>query len=220
MTGGGARTRVVPLAGPAGVLCVALDEPAGLAGEAPAAGTLIVCHPHPQHGGTMENKVVQTLMRAGLSLGWRVVRFNYRGVESPLGRSEGGWGDGRGELDDTLAVIAAHRPATGPWTLAGFSFGAWMAVEALGRLPADQAPQRLALVGPSTARQTVPPVPEALRPATLVVHGEEDEVVPLAATLGWARPQQLPVTVMPGVGHFFHGQLVGLKQVLIQAWRP
>lgn len=221
MSGGAAKTRVETLAGPVGGLCVALDEPQAVAdGLIPPAGTLICCHPHPQHGGTMENKVVQTLVRAGLALGWRVLRFNFRGVASPLGASAGQWAEGQGELDDTLAVIAAHRPAHGPWALAGFSFGGWMAVEAVRRLPEAEWPQRLGLIGPSTARQPVPPLPEALRAQTLVVHGEADEVVPLAATLDWARPQQLPVTVMPGVGHFFHGQLTGLKQLLIQAWRP
>lgn len=216
-----AKTRAFSLPGPAGALACALDEPLDVAeGRAAPAGTLICCHPHPQAGGTMENKVVQTFVRAGLMLGWRVLRFNYRGVSSPLGTSAGSWGEGRGELADTLALIAAQRPAQGPWALAGFSFGGWMAVEAVLGLPESAWPARLALVGPSTARQPVPALPEALRARTLVVHGEADEVVPLAATLDWARPQQIPVTVMPGVGHFFHGQLTGLKQLLVQAWRP
>lgn len=216
-----AKTRVGQRPGPAGALACAYDEPLDVAeGRAAPAGTLICCHPHPQHGGTMENKVVQTFVRAGLMLGWRVVRFNYRGVASPLGASEGAWGEGRGELDDTLAVLSAERPAQGPWALAGFSFGGWMAAEAALRLPEAHWPQHLGLIGPSTARQPVPALPEGLRARTLVVHGEADEVVPLVATLDWARPQQIPVTVMPGVGHFFHGQLTGLKQLLIQAWRP
>jgi hypothetical protein len=155
---------------------------------------------------------VITLARAFLRLGFRTVRFNFRGV----GRSEGAWDDGRGEVDDALAVIAAERDADTRFMLAGFSFGGYVAAEAAARLAADARPERLALVGPSTLEQQVPPVPAD----TVVVHGEADEVVPLAATLDWARPQALPVIVLPGVGHFFHGQLALLKTVLVRALQP
>jgi alpha/beta superfamily hydrolase len=200
-----AQTVRVTIAGPAGALECAIDLPA----VAPI-GTAVLCHPHPQHGGTMDNKVVQTMARAVLALGWRSVRFNFRGV----GASAGVWDEGRGEVDDALAVIAAQREAGQPLLLAGFSFGGFVAASALTRLEAPA--QRLVLVGPSTQRQQVPAVPAD----TVVVHGEADDVVPLAATLDWARPQSLPVIVLPGVGHFFHGQLALLKTVLVQQLLP
>ena len=196
------------VAGPAGQIECALDAPA-----AQACGVAVVCHPHPQHGGTMDNKVAQTLARAFVQIGHRAVRFNFRGV----GASQGRWDDGRGEIDDALAVIAAHRDPALPLLLAGFSFGAYVASQAAARLPDDAKPQRLVLVGPSTQKQQVAPVPAD----TIVIHGEVDEVVPLAATLDWARPQALPVIVFPGVGHFFHGQLALLRNVLVrQLQRP
>ena len=197
------------LPGPAGAIECAIDAPLGDAAGA-VLGVAVVCHPHPQHGGTLDNTVVQTLARAFVQIGWRCVRFNFRGV----GASEGVWDDGRGEVDDALAVIAAqkldgHAPAL---LLAGFSFGGYVAAQAASRLPEAERPRRLVLVGPSTQKQTVPPVPAD----TVVIHGETDDVVPLAATLDWARPQALPVIVFPGVGHFFHGQLGLLKRVVLQ----
>lgn len=198
------RTRIP---GPAGDIECAVDEPAG----APR-GVAVVCHPHPQHGGTLDNKVAQTLARAFVQLGWRSVRFNFRGV----GASAGVWDEGVGEVDDALAVIEAHRDPALPFMLAGFSFGAYVAAQAAVRLPDETKPQRLVLVGPSTERQQMAPVPAG----TLVIHGESDDVVPLAATLAWARPQNLPVIVFPGVGHFFHGQLALLKNVIVQELQP
>jgi alpha/beta superfamily hydrolase len=159
----------------------------------------------------MDNKVAQTLARAAVALGWRSVRFNFRGV----GASEGAWDEGRGEVDDALAVIAAMRRPGEALLLAGFSFGAYVASQAAAQLPDDAKPQRLALVGPSTQKQQMPAVPAG----TVVIHGEADDVVPLSATLDWARPQALPVIVFPGVGHFFHGQLGLLKHTLVQQLR-
>src|SRR5262249_10182399 len=150
----------------------------------------VVCHPHPLHGGTMDNKVVQTVARALAQRGWRTVRFDYRGVRE----SEGAYADGLGETDDALAVIAAHRVLGEPLVLGGFSFGGFVAANAATRLAEGERPQRLVLVGPSTANFAVPPVPAD----TLVIHGEHDDVVPLAATMDWARPQALPVVVVPG----------------------
>jgi alpha/beta superfamily hydrolase len=201
------HTRSSPCNGPAGSLECAIDAPA-----AAPIGLAVVCHPHPLHGGTMDNKVVQTLARALLALGWTVVRFNFRGV----GQSAGVWDDGRGEVDDALAVIAQHRDAGQPLLLAGFSFGAFVAAEAASRLPEAERALRLVLVGPSTQKQRVPVVPAD----TVVIHGESDDVVPLSATLDWARPQSLPVIVFPGVGHFFHGQLGRLKSVVVQQLQP
>ena len=198
-----ANTQRVLVAGPAGQIECAIDLPA-----TPPVGTAIVCHPHPQHGGTMDNKVVQTLARSLLQLGWRSVRFNFRGV----GASQGGWDDGVGEIDDAMAVIEAQRDGAAPLLLAGFSFGGYVASQAALRLPDEAKAAQLVLVGPSTEKQAMPAVP----PETVVVHGEVDDVVPLAATLAWARPQSLPVIVLPGVGHFFHGQLGLLKTVIVR----
>lgn len=198
-------TRHFRLPGPAGELACAVDEPA----DAAPRGVAVLCHPHPLHGGTLDNKVVQTLARAMVQLGWRAVRFNFRGV----GGSTGGYDEGRGEVDDALAVVAAQRTPGLPLLLGGFSFGGYVAAAAAARLATDGMPaDRLVLVGPATSRFTLPPVPAD----TLVVHGEADEVVPLSATLDWARPQALPVLVLPGVGHFFHGQLTLLKQLVVR----
>jgi alpha/beta superfamily hydrolase len=195
------------IAGPAGAIECAIDAPSG----APR-GTVVVCHPHPQHGGTMDNKVVQTLARAFVALGWRSVRFNFRGI----GASQGAGDDGVGEVDDALAVIAAFTADGSPFMLAGFSFGAYVAAQAATRLADGAKPQRMVLVGPSTERQQMANVPAD----TVVIHGETDDVVPLAATLAWARPQALPIIVLPGVGHFFHGQLGLLKNVVVQELTP
>ena len=197
------QTQRTSIAGPAGAIECAIDEPA----DAPRA-VAIVCHPHPQGGGTLDNKVAQTLARAFVQLGYRAVRFNFRGV----GASEGDFDEGRGETDDTLAVIAAHRDSALPLVLSGFSFGAYVASQAAQRLPDDAKAERLVLVGPSTQKQQMPTVPEG----TLVIHGELDDVVPLSSTFDWARPQALPVVVIPGVGHFFHGQLTLLKNLVVR----
>jgi hypothetical protein len=201
------RTVREHIAGPAGRIECAIDRP-----SAAPRGVAIACHPHPQFGGTLDNKVVQTIARACLDLGWACVRFNFRGV----GGSEGVWDEGRGEVDDALAVVAHWRGreefAGLPYLLGGFSFGGYVAVEASHQLGAGGPPRRIVLIGPSTERQAVQSVPAD----TLVIHGESDDVVPLAATLAWARPQNLPVIVFPGVGHFFHGQIALLKKVIVR----
>ncbi|MGN6828362.1 alpha/beta hydrolase [Paucibacter sp. M5-1] len=201
------RTEKLLIAGPAGEIECAVDLPAE--GQV-LRGVAVICHPNPTQGGTMDNKVVQTLARAFVQLGYRAVRFNFRGI----GRSAGAWDEGRGEVDDALAVIAHARDAALPLALAGFSFGGFVASQAARRL--EVAAERLCLVGPATSRFDTAPVPAD----TLVIHGEADDVVPLAAVLDWARPQALPVTVVPGVGHFFHGQLPLLKDIVLRGWHP
>ncbi|WP_457356200.1 alpha/beta hydrolase [Roseateles sp. P5_D6] len=200
--------RLVP--GPAGQIEVAIDLPPGSNSGTPPPGTALICHPNPTQGGTMDNKVVQTLARAFIQLGWRAVRFNFRGI----GQSAGGWDEGRGEVDDALAVLDAVRAPGEALILSGFSFGGYVASRAAQRL-AEPA-RRLVLVGPATSRFDTAPVPAD----TVVIHGEVDDVVPLAAVLDWARPQSLPVTVVPGVGHFFHGQLPLLKSLVVRAFDP
>jgi uncharacterized protein len=196
-----AQTQRSTIAGPAGALECAVDSPPE------PRGVALVCHPHPQFGGTMDNKVVQTVARAFVQLGYRAVRFNTRGT----GASEGAWDEGRGEVDDALAVVHAFRNAALPFALAGFSFGGYVAASVCTRL---EGVERLLLVAPAVSRFTVPPVP----PDTIVLQGETDDVVPLSAQLDWARPQSLPVTVFPGTGHFFHGQLALLKNLIVGAW--
>ena len=197
--------RLVP--GPAGQIETAIDLPAD---GAPPVGTALICHPNPTQGGTMDNKVVQTLARAFIHLGWRAVRFNFRGI----GKSEGGWDEGRGEVDDALAVLQAVRAPGEALILSGFSFGGYVASRAA--LSLAEPAQRLVLVGPATSRFDTAPVPAD----TVVIHGEVDDVVPLSSVLDWARPQSLPVTVVPGVGHFFHGQLPLLKSLVVRAFDP
>ena len=199
--------------GPAGLIEVVTEDPA-----MPPVGLAVIAHPHPLMGGTMDNKVVHTLVRAFVLQGWRAVRFNFRGV----GQSESAWDEGRGETADMLAVLAHHQtdPAMRglPVALAGFSFGGYVAAQAYAQLalaaadqPAATVPAQLVLISPATSRFEVPKVPAQ----TLVVEGEEDDVVPLASVLDWARPQGLPVTVVPGTGHFYHGQL-GLLRDIVQ----
>ncbi len=203
------RTQRLTLPGPAGALECALDEPDAV----PPVGLAVICHPHPQHGGTMDNKVVQTLARSWLQLGWRTLRFNFRGV----GASEGRWDRGQGEIDDACAVVQGALRAGEALVLGGFSFGGYVATHVAARRPADQPARRLVLVGPAVVNFPPAAVDTA---KTLVIHGEQDEVVPLAAVLDWARPQVLPVTVVPGVGHFFHGQLGTLKHLVLAGCRP
>jgi alpha/beta superfamily hydrolase len=205
-----AHTQRQSTPGPAGPIECAIDSP-----STPSRGVAVVCHPHPQHGGTMDNKVAQTLARAFVQLGYVAVRFNFRGV----GASAGAWAQGEGEVDDALAVVAAFRLPDAPLVLAGFSFGAYVAARVAARLAQPGAApaggvERLVLVGPAASRFDMATVPQH----TLVIHGEADDVVPLSAVLDWARPQALPVTVIPGAGHFFHGQLALLKSLVVGAW--
>ena len=189
--------------GPAGALEVAIDR-------APEArGAVVIAHPHPLHGGTLNNKVVQTLARASVLAGWTAVRFNFRGV----GRSEGDYDEGRGELADLLAVIGGQAPA-GPLCLAGFSFGAFVTSHAVTQLHASRDVQHVVLVGTAASRFAVAGLPAELHRRTLVIHGEQDDTVPLESVMAWARPQVLPVLVVPTVGHFFHGQLPLLRDIV------
>ncbi|MBP7565102.1 MAG: alpha/beta hydrolase [Burkholderiaceae bacterium] len=204
------QTERLELAGAAGRIETLIDLPAG---QEPL-GTAIIAHPHPLFGGTMDNKVVQTLARAFVQCGWRAVRFNFRGV----GASEGTHDEGRGEADDFLAVVRSVAPA-GALCLAGFSFGSFVASRTLMELWPARAIERLVFVGTAASRFEVAAIPQELHARTLVVHGEQDDTVPLASVLDWARPQSLPVTVFPGGGHFFHGQLPLLKDVVARHLR-
>jgi uncharacterized protein len=204
-----AQTERLELAGPAGRIQVLRDQP-----QAVPIGTAVIAHPHPLFGGTMDNKVVQTLARAFVQCGWTAVRFNFRGV----GTSEGTHDEGRGEAVDLQAVVRAVAPE-GPLALAGFSFGAFVTAAALQSLWSERDVRAVVLVGIAAARFQVPPLPSDSHDRALLLHGEIDDTVPLAAALDWARPQSLPVTVVPGVGHFFHGQLPLLKSLVVRHLR-
>lgn len=209
-----AQTERLTLSGPAGAI-EAVRDAAALAGGAAPRGVAVIAHPHPLFGGTMDNKVVQTLARAFVQCGWTAVRFNFRGV----GRTEGVHDEGRGELQDLLAVVDQMAPggADGPHiALAGFSFGAFVTSHALAALWPQRRVEHAVLVGTAASRFTVAPVPPEAHLRTLVVHGEQDDTVPLAAVMDWARPQILPVTVIPAGGHFFHGQLPLLKNLVVR----
>ena len=206
-----AQTQSLTLTGSAGPIEAVLDLPEADLFEAPH-GTAVIAHPHPQFGGTMTNKVVQTIARACVQCGWRAVRFNFRGV----GASGGHYDEGCGEVDDMLAVVAQTAPADQPLLLAGFSFGGFIAARAIDTLHPQRAIAGAVLVGTAASRFDVPPVPAELHPQTLVVHGEQDDTVPLASVMDWARPQSLPVTVVPGGEHFFHGQLPLLKALVVR----
>ena len=204
------KTQKSSIIGPAGALDIALDLPEGA-----SRGVAVIAHPHPLFGGTLDNKVVQTLARAFVQTGWTAVRFNFRGV----GGSTGSHDEGRGELEDLLAVVQHAAPAGAgqvPLALAGFSFGAFVTTHAFGRLLASRPVEKLVLVGTSVSRAPAAPIDSAAHQRTLVVHGEQDDTVLLSAVMDWARPQALPVTVVPGVGHFFHGQLPLLKNLVIR----
>ena len=188
-----ASTRREFVAGPAGRIECAVDSP-----EGEARGRALIAHPHPQFGGTLDNKVVQTLARALVDLRYESWRPNFRGI----GESEGGYDEGRGEVEDLFAVYERIRPSV----LAGFSFGAAMQARLATRVKVE----RLVLVGVAVTNFEVPPVPAG----TLVIHGERDETIPLAAVLDWARPQELPVVLVPDADHFFHRKLQVLREII------
>lgn len=200
-----AATQKITLQGEAGLIEALLDLPA-----AQPRGTVVIAHPHPLFGGTMTNKVVQTLARAWVQTGWRAVRFNFRGV----GASAGAYDEGRGEVADMLAVIRQVAPE-GPLAVAGFSFGAFVTSHVVARL-APRQPEKIVLVGTAASRFEVSPIAPELHERTLVLHGEQDDTVTLSSVMDWARPQFLPVTVIPGVEHFFHGQLPLLKSLVVR----
>ena len=205
-----AQTERLSLLGAAGVIEAVRDAAAVPAGAA-ARGVAVIAHPHPLFGGTLDNKVVQTLARALVQCGWTAVRFNFRGV----GASAGTHDQGRGELEDFLAVVEQVAP-TGALALAGFSFGAFVTSHALAALWPQRHVEQVVLVGTAASRCDVAPVPPEAHLRTLVVHGEQDDTVALSDVLNWARPQVLPVTVVPGGGHFFHGQLPLLKNLVVR----
>jgi alpha/beta superfamily hydrolase len=196
-------TRVL-VKGPAGNIETDINDPG-----AGRRGIALIAHPNPLQGGTKDNKVVTTLAKAFYALGYIAARPNFRGV----GATEGVHDAGSGEADDLVAVAGHLKREHGalPLVLAGFSFGAFVQTRVAKRVQ----PQRLVLVGPAVNRFPAETVPGE----TLVIHGEHDDVVPLAAVLDWARPQGLPVVVVPGGEHFFHGRLNLLSDIVVRSFR-
>ena len=205
-----AQTERLTLSGAAGAI-EALKDHAQLQGGAAKAGSAIITHPHPLFAGTMNNKVVQTLARAMVATGWDAYRFNFRGV----GQSEGVYDEGRGEAQDLLQVIEQVAPQ-GPLVLAGFSFGTYVISQVLAQLQASGRIEAVVLVGTAASRFAVAPIPQPLHGRSLVVHGEQDDTVPIGPVLDWAREQSLPLTVIPGGEHFFHGRQVQLKELVVR----
>jgi alpha/beta superfamily hydrolase len=197
------------LDGHAGKMQCILDLPEG----APR-GIALVAHPHPLYGGTMENKVAQTLARTFVNLGYAAARFNFRGV----GESEGVHDDGRGEVDDMEVM---YRHMTGqypglPVALSGFSFGTFVQAQFQQRLIAEGRPaERLVLVGTAAGKWPMPPVPAD----SILIHGELDDTITLQEVFDWARPLDIPVTVIPGADHFFHRKLGHIKNLVVEMWR-
>ena len=189
----------VMVEGPQGAIETDVNDPGGA-----RRGIALIAHPNPLHGGTKDNKVVTTLAKALFALGYVAARPNFRGV----GASAGSHDEGRGETEDLIAVAGhlEHQYGKLPLVLAGFSFGSFVQMRVAKRLH----PRSMVLVGPAVNRFPAETVPRG----TLVVHGERDDVVPLAAVLEWARPQNLPVVVIPGGDHFFHGRLNLLADIV------
>ncbi len=192
----------IALAGPAGNLEAMLHLP-----DTEIVAIAVVAHPLPTMGGTMENKVVTTLAKTFAELGFATLRFNFRGV----GESAGEFDSGNGEVEDLLAAVQHAKDAFGhlPVILAGFSFGGYVAARASHHL--HPLPHKLVLIAPAVGRFAMP----AVAHNALVIHGEQDEVIPLADALDWARPHHLPIVVFPEAGHFFHGRLSQLKQAVL-----
>lgn len=190
------------LDGPSGRLETLFDLPR----EVDVRGAVVVCHPHPQHGGTMHNKVAQTLARTFVRLGFAALRFNFRGTEG----SEGSWDEGRGEVDDALAAASYMRNAYPdvPLWISGFSFGAAMAIKAAQR----ESFAGLVSVAPAVARFQADPSPQPDCP-WLIVQGDADELVSAAETIEWVNTLEPgpELVVLPDVEHFFHGRLVDLR---------
>ncbi len=227
------RTIKINFQGPVGPIEASLDLPDEVRhapGSYKPRGIALVAHPHPLLGGTMDNKVAQTLARTFAQLGYVTLRPNFRGV----GATEGVHDDGKGEAQDLLAVIAWMKDPFSwqgiteleghawpqlveelPLAMAGFSFGSYVSSYVVKELTEkSEAPERLIMVGSATSKWDVAPVPKD----TIVIHGEVDDVIPLTSVLDWARPQELTVQVIPGADHFFHRKLHCIRDLIVRAW--
>ena len=198
---------IIQIPGPAGLLeTIYLPST-----QESARGVAVINHPNPLHGGTFTNKVIQTAAKVYARLGFHCYLPNLRGV----GESEGEHDYGRGETDDCLAVIdyaQNQHPHAAQLIISGFSFGGYVSLFAAQQ----RRPDALVLLGPAVGMYEVPAAQAADPAHTLVIHGEIDEVVPLANALSWAAPQDIPVVVLPQSSHFFHGKLIPLRDTLLR----
>lgn len=228
------RTQVITISGTVGPIQLSIDLPDELKLDPRFAvrGLALIAHPHPLLGGTMDNKVVQTLARALNQLGYVCVRPNFRGVGSSAGVHD----EGRGELEDLLLISdwmrtpqswlshlshASDQTWTSqvnqlPLTVAGFSFGSYVVSHLVAQLSEQGKPvERFVMVGSAAGKWKLA---ETVPADTIVIHGENDETIPLTAVLDWARPQELTVQVVPGADHFFHRKLHCIRNIILSSW--
>lgn len=205
-----AHTENTSFDGLAGIIDCAIDWPDGV-----PTGWALILHPNPSQGGTRDNKVVTTLSRACVQQGLVALRPNFRGI----GASGGSFDHGKGELQDMAALVEQFRArypdiAAKPWVLGGFSFGTSIGVQLYAQWQKleKNLPNIVVLTGSAALRfrHSEASAPED----ALVIHGELDEVVPLSEVMEWARPLGMPVVVIPEAGHFFHGKLLVLRQLV------
>lgn len=199
------KQEVQLISGPAGQQELLISSP-----DAVRDITCIICHPHPVHGGTMHNKVVYMLASTLEACNVKTVRFNFRGVQ----KSEGVFDHGVGELDDLLNVtqwVKQHYPDDDIW-LAGFSFGAFIALKANQLCYAKQ----LIAVAPPVGKPYFQDMPPIVCP-WILVQGGQDKIIDADKVMHWAKEQMPPpeIIFMPEAGHFFHGQLVEMKNYLL-----
>lgn len=207
-----AKTEIFFIAGMVGLLECSIDLPDPEVFPQPL-GLALVAHPHPLYGGTMENKVTQTLARTFVALGYATVRMNFRGV----GKSEGTHDAGLGETDDMALLLDFMRQKYPdlPLALSGFSFGTFVQSCLQQRLKTANIPvQRMVLVGAAAGKWAMPDIPAN----SILIHGELDDTIPLQAVFEWLRPQDIPVIVIPGADHFFHRRLHHVKSIVINLW--
>jgi len=226
------RTKVIHIDGIVGAIEMSIDLPDELKNDPSFAvrGLALVAHPHPLLGGTMDNKVAQTMARAFNQLGYVSVRPNFRGVGGTAGVHD----HGVGELEDLLHVTewmqtpsswpqfeaTAHQPwvnaaNTLPLVVSGFSFGSFVGSHLVQRLAELGRPaERLVMVGSAAGKWTLAPVPAD----TILIHGELDETILLKNVFDWALPQELTVQVVPGADHFFHRRLHCIRNIITSAW--
>jgi alpha/beta superfamily hydrolase len=226
------RTQVISIEGVVGPIEMAIDLPDSLKSDPSfmVRGLALVAHPHPLLGGTMDNKVAQTIARAFNQLGYVSVRPNFRGVGGTAGVHD----EGVGELADLLHVsewmrhphtwmnnelteqyIWTNSIATLPLVVAGFSFGSFVGSHLIKTLADLSRPaERFVMVGSAAGKWELLDVPKD----TILIHGELDETIPLSSVFDWARPQELTVQVVPGADHFFHRKLHCIRSIILGEW--
>ena len=208
-----AQTTPFFLDGAAGKIQCSLNLPMSSATTQKPVGIALIAHPHPLYGGTMDNKVTQTLARTFVTMQYATARMNFRGVE----KSDGVHDHGIGETEDMI-VLLNHMQSLYPdvpVALAGFSFGTFVLSRLQKIMGQQQRPaQRLVFVGCAAGKWALEDVPAD----TILIHGEQDDTIPLSDVFHWARPQDIPVIAIPGADHFFHRKLHHIKNIVSALW--